>query len=157
MLKNICVWGGKNKEYRYTLWREWDSSRGIVMFIGLNPSTADEIKNDRTITRCISYAQQWGFGSLCMTNLFAYRSTDPKKLKLVQDPVGPENDKYIKRIAKQSALVVAAWGNHGKFNSRDLEVTKLFGGKLHAISINKNGSPAHPLYLNGDLDPISFG
>jgi len=104
-----------DRVHRYELWRTWDKSKGIAMFIGLNPSTADEIKNDPTVTRCINYAKKWGYGGMIMSNIFAYRATDPKIMKGATDPVGPDNDEWLVKSSKEAGLIVAAWGNHGEF------------------------------------------
>jgi hypothetical protein len=80
------------RKYRYALWRTWDESKPNVMIIGLNPSTADENENDPTITRCINFAKSWGYGGVCVTNLFAYCATVPSDMKESNDPIGSEND-----------------------------------------------------------------
>jgi hypothetical protein len=77
----------------------WDESKAYALFIGLNPSTADEKEDDPTIKRCINYSKKWGYGGLCMVNLFAFRATDPSDLKAFHEPIGLENDKWIKRLA----------------------------------------------------------
>ena len=69
------------RKYRYALWRNWDETKPCVMIIGLNPSTADENENDPTITRCINFAKSWGYGGVCVTNLFAYCATVPSDMK----------------------------------------------------------------------------
>ncbi len=102
------------KKYRYALWRVWDSNKPLVMFIGLNPSTADDVNNDPTVTRCINFAKDWGYGGLCMANIFSYRETDRHIMKEQNDPIGPDNDKWLKKLAAESGLVVAAWGNDGE-------------------------------------------
>ena len=101
------------RQYRYALWRTWDDSKPYAMFVGLNPSTADETDDDPTIRRCIVFAKDWGYGGLCMANLFAYRATDPSNMFSAQDPIGPQNDVWLERLAKDAGIVVAAWGNHG--------------------------------------------
>lgn len=133
------------KKYRYTLWRTWDDSKPYVMFIGLNPSTADETKNDKTITRCIKYAEDWGYGGLCMTNLFAFRATDPSDMKKSKNPIGIENDNWIKKLAKDAEVVVAAWGNDGCYMERSKKVIDMIPN-LMCLKINETGEPAHPLY-----------
>lgn len=80
------------RKYRYALWRTWDETKPHVMIIGLNPSTADETKNDSTITKCINFAKSWDYGGLCMANLFAYRATKPSDMIASNDPVGTDND-----------------------------------------------------------------
>jgi hypothetical protein len=88
------------------------------MFIGLNPSTADEVEDDRTIRRCISYAKQWGYGGIIVANLFAYRTPSPAEMMVSTDPVGPENDRWLRDLAHQPSLIVAMWGNSGTFRNR---------------------------------------
>lgn len=95
--------------YRYKLSRTWDSTKPTILFIGLNPSIADETIDDPTITRCINYAKDWGYGTLLMANLFAFRSTYPKDIYLTDNPIGNENDNYILECVAQSDLVVACW------------------------------------------------
>ncbi len=86
----------KCRTYRYVLWREWDMvNTEYAMFIGLNPSTADEIEDDPTIRRCVDYATRWGYGALCMTNLFAYRETDRELMQKHPSPVGADNDRWL--------------------------------------------------------------
>ena len=85
----------------------------------MNPSIADETIDDPTITRCINYAKAWGYGTLLMTNLLAFRSTYPKDIYLVDDPIGDENDNYILECVAQSDLVVACWGNNGMYMNRE--------------------------------------
>lgn len=93
----------EDRAFRYTLWREWDvdsltgcaddlpHGHQFAQFIGLNPSTADETRDDPTIRRCIGFAKLWGYGALCMTNLFAFRATKPRDMRQAADPIGPEN------------------------------------------------------------------
>ena len=133
------------REYRYALWRTWDASEPYVMFIGLNPSTADETKDDPTIRRCMSYSKAWGFGGLCMVNLFAFRATEPANMMSANSPVGSENDVWIKQLANQAGLIVAAWGNDGSFMGRSKIVMDMIPD-LMCLKINKTGEPAHPLY-----------
>jgi len=143
------------RRYRYALWRIWDDTKPYVMIIGLNPSTADEMQNDPTITRCISFAQSWGYGGVCMVNLFAFRATVPSDMMDAISPVGPENDKWLTDLAKAAGIVVAAWGNDGVYLRRSAAVKAMFSD-LHCIKVNKSGEPAHPLYLKGDLEPVPF-
>ncbi len=143
--------------YRYTLWRQWDPRGPIVNFIMLNPSTADAMQNDPTVTRCIHYAQKWGFGSLVVTNIFAYRSTDPKALTQVVDPIGPENNDYLRQIAEQAQQIVLAWGTHGVLAQRHAAVLALLHPlPLSSLAITKDGYPQHPLYLPGHLTPQPY-
>jgi hypothetical protein len=140
------------KKYRYALWRRWGTGQSYAMFIGLNPSTADDKVDDPTIRRCMSFAQSWGYDGLCMVNLFAYRATLPEKMKRARDPVGPETDKWLKRLAKKADVVIAAWGVHGQFMQRDQAVQQLVA-PLHYLRLTKRGYPGHPLYLPKTLEP----
>lgn len=142
--------------YRYSLWRLWGQpTDGYAMFIGLNPSTADEKVDDRTVRRCISYAQDWGYGGLVMTNLFAFRATKPTAMKAATDPVGAENDAYLHRLSKDAAVVVAAWGDDGLHMARGEAVRKMLPS-LHALAFTKAGLPRHPLYLHRSLTPVPW-
>jgi hypothetical protein len=142
------------RRWRYLLWRCWDKRAPVANFLMLNPSTADETKLDPTCARARGYAQAWGYGALIVTNIFGWRSTDPRALKRVPDPVGAENDAAILRAARESDLLVCAWGNHGRYHERGLQVLndlRLSRVKLHALRITKSGEPAHPLYLGKSL------
>lgn len=141
------------RKYRFALWRTWDESKPNVMFIGLNPSTADENKDDPTLTRCINYAKNWGFGGVCIANLFAYRATDPNEMKTEKDPIGSENNKWLMQLYNNAGLVVAAWGNDGVYLGRSKQVKKLLPN-LHCLKLNKSGEPAHPLYQKADIEPV---
>ena len=143
------------RKYRYALSRTWDGKKKTVLFIGLNPSTADEKIDDPTIRRCINYAQNWGYGSLLMVNLFAYRATIPTELKNVKNPIGNDNDLHITELLKKADLAVAAWGNEGSLLNRDKEVKKIIPN-LMCLKINKSGQPAHPLYQKKDLKLIKY-
>ena len=134
------------RTYRYSLMRVWAPEHPLVMFIGLNPSTADERQDDATVRRCIGFAKRWGFGGLVLTNLFAYRSRDPKILAELDDPVGPDNDHWIVRNRRRAETVVAAWGIHGSLLERDRDVLSKIS-KAQCLGKTKCGSPRHPLYL----------
>lgn len=135
----------KCRQYRYALWRIWDDSKPYALFIGLNPSTADETTNDPTITRCSNFAKDWGYGGLCMVNLFAFRATQPSVLMDAKDPIGSANDSWILKLAEKSGVVVAAWGNDGSHMGRSKIIVGMIPN-LMCLKINKTGEPAHPLY-----------
>ena len=142
--------------YRYELKRQWDERLGTVLFVMLNPSTADATVDDATVERCIGYAMRWGYGTLLVGNLFALRSTDPKKLRRVSDPVGPGNDAALKGLVERADLVVAAWGAHGALRDRDRHVLDLLEVQWHVLAETKAGQPRHPLYLKADLVPYLY-
>lgn len=144
------------RRWRTLLWRCWDEARPIANFLMLNPSTADETVLDPTCTRAHDYARRWGYGTLLVTNVFAWRATDPGEMRAAADPVGAGNDAAILRAARSAQLVVCAWGNHGAHLDRAARVTRLLrqaGMTLHALRLNAGGEPAHPLYLPGTLRP----
>ncbi len=126
-----------------------------AMFIGLNPSTADETEDDPTIRRCINYAKDWGFGGLCMVNLFGFRATEPKDMKNATDPIGPDNDTWLRKLAKDSGVIVGAWGNHGSFMNRSNEILKIIPN-IKCLKQNASGEPAHPLYQKKTATPTKM-
>ena len=142
------------RRWRYLLWRRWDEAKPAANFLMLNPSTADEVKLDPSCTRARLYAEHWGYGALIITNLFGWRATDPHDMKAARDPVGRGNDRAILAAAREAALVVCAWGNHGAHRGRSFRVREMLRGTaLHALRMNGSGEPAHPLYLPAALQP----
>jgi hypothetical protein len=144
------------RRWRTLLWRRWDEAGPIANFLMLNPSTADETVLDPTCARARDYAERWGYGSLLVTNVFAWRATDPGEMRAAADPVGKGNDTAILRAARKAQLVVCAWGNHGLHLGRSGAVLRLLRGAgvaLHVLQLNASGEPAHPLYLPGRLRP----
>ena len=143
-------------QYRYQLGRQWGSG-SVVMFVMLNPSTADAERNDPTIRRCIDYAKRWGYGSLCVGNLFAWRATDPRELRRSDiDPVGQKNDAAVLEMAKRSECVVAAWGDKGRLMGRGQKIRRLLSWhpNLCVLRFNRSGEPSHPLRLRKNLEPM---
>lgn len=145
------------RRWRYHLWRRWADGRAVA-FIGLNPSTADEARDDPTIRRCLGFAAGWGYGALSVVNLYAWRSTEPAPLwdGGVPDPVGPETDVTLLRVAREAALVVAAWGAFPKARARAAEVLGLLaaaGVAPRVLGLTAGGYPRHPLYARRELRP----
>lgn len=166
-------------KYRYTLRIVWDRRLPILPVIGLNPSTADEMKNDPTITKICKFAKSWGYGGILMLNLFALRSSKPKALEQVDDPVGDENQfvHLLDRIRRQGyfndlltgradepTTVLAAWGSSGLLNGRGDDFAKfcrLNDVKLLCLQTNPDGTPTHPLargknHIALDRRPIPY-
>lgn len=145
------------RTYRYVLWRRWDwqGYANQVMFVGLNPSTADETEDDPTIRRCIRFARDWGYGGLLMMNAFAFRATDPKVMKAATDPIGPDNDEAFGYRRTQVGMIVAAWGAHCPADREDA-VCRAIGRTIHCLGRTKAGRPKHPLYLRADTQPEVF-
>ncbi|MBS3065725.1 DUF1643 domain-containing protein [Candidatus Pacearchaeota archaeon] len=160
MIKREFVWkdGTRNyaifsdcEKYRYVLERVWDDTKGKIMFIGLNPSTATEVKNDPTVSRMMSFAKRWNYGGLIVGNIFAFRTTFPSDLKKSVDPIGKETDKFLFENAKNSDKVVACWGNNAAFLHRGIQVRKLIE-KMECFGLTKQEEPKHPLYLKSNSE-----
>lgn len=174
-------------QYRYTLWRRDLQGMGrheftfenaslpnapaprtsihrysTMQFICLNPSTADERTDDPTVLRCWKRAQRMGYGSFCMTNLFALRSTDPRKLRTHPRPIGEaaENERHILRIGALASMIVLAWGRQdtavqtqANWVENRLKTAGLWN-KCHVLGYTAAGQPRHPLYMKNDLELI---
>ncbi len=144
------------RTWRYSLWRNWPllNDRRLV-FIGLNPSTADETRNDNTITRCIGFAERHGYGGIVMVNLFAFRTKSPTEMKKAPDPIGPHNDRIINLYIDERHDVVAAWGIHGSYMNRDKVIAEMVPDLL-CLGVTKGGHPRHPLFLKNDASLRSW-
>lgn len=146
--------------YRYVLTRRWGAKSGNrIAFVGLNPSTATEVQNDPTVARCINYAKSWGYDAMTMLNAYAYRSTDPQRLKQIDDPVGSRCDHFIREQTQAASRVILCWGTHAAYLDRHAELLqklRRWQRVLHCLKITKGGYPWHPLYLSQDLSPIPF-
>ncbi len=149
--------------YRYSLWRSWHADAPRVVFIMLNPSTADASTNDATIRRCLQFAQSWQYGSLEVVNLFAFRTPYPQQLQTVPDPIGSKCDRFIQIAVEQADRVILAWGNGGKLHGRDQAVLQLLNDRsglladrLACLGRTQSGHPRHPLYLKQDVQVMPF-
>jgi hypothetical protein len=147
--------------YRYTLERTWEKFPvRYCMFLMLNPSTADDVKNDPTIIRCVNYAKAWGYDGLYVGNLYGFRATQPQDMwyrwRQQEDIIGPDNDMWLRKMARKSEIIVAAWGSQA-IPERVVYVRTLLNltrtTDLHYLQLCANGMPSHPLYLNGKLKP----
>lgn len=147
----------EDRVYRYQLVRSTGHpNQTLVNFVGLNPSTADESSDDPTVRRLIGFAGRQGFGFLILTNLYAFRATDPRALAWASDPIGPDNVKYIAAAAGASQCIVPCWGTHGALRSRGREVLGLLRrlGDIRVFGLTKGGEPIHPLYLAFDHELV---
>ena len=155
MLKDAVI--DSTGKYRYSLIRHWEPWKPKVLFVMLNPSTADANIDDPTIRRCINFAKSWGCGELEVVNLFAYRATNPKELKECEDPIGPENDMHISRAAMGKDKIILAWGTNGSLLGRDRQVKDiLYSLHTQCLQQTKDGHPKHPLYVAANVEPILF-
>lgn len=148
------------ERYRYLLTRVWDDTGRRALFVMLNPSTATEIQNDPTVERCERRARALGFGAFRVTNIFAWRDTDPKLMRAAEDPIGPENDAALVSSAtdwiRPGDQIICAWGAHGDHLDRGNTVKTLLrntGKPLFTLGLTKSGHPKHPLYIGYDQQP----
>lgn len=148
------------ENYRYSLFRLWNNDQDRILFIGLNPSTADASKDDATTRRLKSFAEDMGFGGYHLCNLFAFRATKPadlfKEKFPVSEPGDPDaNNQWILKIAKYCSKVVFCWGNDGVADQRCYEVQKMFPD-AYCFGLTMNGQPKHPLYLPASTPLVKF-
>ena len=142
--------------YRYTLTREWQPDGRKALFVMLNPSTATEVQNDPTVERCERRARTLGFGAFRVTNIFAYRATDPKVMRAQADPVGPGNDQAIAEGAAWADQIICGWGSHGAHLARGAAVADLLRATrlpLYHLGLTLAGAPKHPLYIGYATQP----
>ena len=147
------------ERYRYSLTRIWDENGRRVNFVMLNPSTATEVQNDPTVERCERRARTLGFGSFAVTNIFAWRDTDPRAMRSADDPIGPANNTAILERATWAHQVIAAWGTHGAHLGRGADVATMLEGlkcPLFHLGLSKAGHPKHPLYLPYTQEPVAW-
>jgi len=148
------------ERYRYELGREWDESKPLLVLVMINPSTADALTDDHTITKCIGFAKLLGYGGILVVNLYAFRATDVKDLRRAyqagHDVEGPENEYHLRKALsyamERNTHVIAAWGSHTKSPDRyrigRFEVMPgQHGIRLHCLGRTKGGDPNHPLML----------
>lgn len=160
--------------YRYSLTRTWrihgtsDGQGHRVLWVMLNPSTADGSANDPTIRKCVGFAKRWGAGAIEVVNLYAFRATDPARLREpVCEPVGPDNDVHIRAAIDRAAQIVCAWGaNASDHGPRPAAVRRMLdeaGRTAHCLGRVASGSPRHPLMvayatpLERYHDPVAGG
>lgn len=133
----------------------------FVQFIGLNPSTADENVDDPTLRRCQDFTKRWGYGAMCMTNLFAFRATQPRVMKIQQDPLGPDNLQHVFAVVREAKLIIAAWGRDGnhirEVSEQVIGGIRDLGAQIHHLGLNDDGTPKHPLYLKATTVPVLWG
>ena len=144
------------ERYRYMLTRTWDTLGRKALFIMLNPSTATELQNDPTVERCERRARALGFGAFRVTNIFAWRDTDPRKMRAAVDPIGPENDRTVIQSCVWADQIIAAWGTHGSHKNRGAEIAVLLhdsGLPIFHLGLTKGGHPKHPLYIAYSQQP----
>lgn len=149
-------------DYRYHLTRRWGPKIDTVVWVMLNPSTADADVDDPTIRRCTAFSAALGADSLRVVNLYAYRATDPKHLLAVEDPVGPMNNTVIRETLLAARAmrspVIGAWGVNARADrvSEFVTIADECRVPLHCLGITKSGMPRHPLYVLGSTRPTPW-
>lgn len=145
--------------YRYRLSRTWEPEKLPLVWIMLNPSTADAEIDDPTIRRCVGFSKREGAGGLEVLNLFALRATNPDALLSAADPIGPDNDEWIREILHPHSRVICAWGAHGSLRDRASSVVRRLrdsGINLQALGLTAHRQPKHPLYIKGDTPLVEL-
>ena len=161
-VRSTAVFGGAGDCYRYTLIRTWNPALPPMMWVMMNPSTADPQVDDPSVAKCQRLARAWGYGGILVGNTFAYRATDKARLREIDDPIGPENDRHLVELARKAELVLFAYGQpgHKSLAPRGLAVARLLmaeaGIRPHVLRLSKDGTPCHPLYLPESLKPTPW-
>ena len=154
-----AVFSGSDRRFRYALWRVWQPTGHRLLFIGLNPSTANDTKDDPTIRRLIGFAKAWDFGGLFAGNLFSLVTPSPDILwhsPSPEQPNGP-NDTAINQMREHSSMVLVGWGNEGRHaGARPEEVLALLGEPVFCLKTTNAGEPGHPLYMPLSSEPIPY-
>lgn len=143
--------------YRYALARDVQAifpRQGLVVFLGVNPSTADAQTDDATVRKWRGFAERWGFRRFLVGNLFAYRATDVGELAAVEDPIGPDNDAHLRDMLWQASLVVPCWGSREKLPATlrpridaVRAVLRQIPVEVLVLGLTRSGDPKHPLML----------
>lgn len=149
------------RRYRYVLWRTWDPSKAVLVFLMLNPSTANEEDDDATTKKIMRIVANQGYGGIRIVNLFAVRHRNPEILLEMADPIGPDNDRTLREEIARGRTIVCAWGNGGTGKLRALVKLRaikvmrlLMGAETRALSVTQDGEPGHPLFLSDESVPV---
>lgn len=147
------------RQYRWVLSRTW-APGPLAVFVGVNPSTADEDTDDPTIRRCVRFARDWGHPGICMVNLFPLVSTDPRHLRgyLALPNVAGDlrlNDRFIRECVDRAAVTIACWGATPAARPRGREVLDAgLLGDYRVLRLTRDGHPHHPLRLPATCRPL---
>ncbi len=152
-----------DRRYRYQLDRDLGSGQGTYVWIGKNPSKADETQNDNSVTRVMKRAKEAGFRKFVVVNLYSYVSTDPRGLldswADAEGPVGPDNLRHIAEVLEDADFVLIAWGSDyvgPKHAARVLDMIREAGKVPHCLGHTNDGSPVHPARLPADTEPVPW-
>lgn len=159
LLEERSAYFSADRKYRYWLKIVWNPDLPLLIVIGLNPSTADELKDDPTVRKCKEFARRLHCGGLLMLNIFSFRATKPEVMMLEEDPIGPENNRILlEHVCSRTAFItIAAWGVNGVHRKRCYEVESMLKGRLRCLRITpKTGHPEHPLYIPYATELVDF-
>jgi hypothetical protein len=146
----------QGKTHRFSLLREWDPNGRTILFIGLNPSMADDVYDDPTIRRVINFAKSWKFGRLYFANLFSFKTPDPKVLlENLPDAILKETDNHLKDMISRADRVVVCWGSWAFVGKRAKDVLAMIPDP-YCFGKNMDGQPKHPLYLKANTELIKY-
>lgn len=146
-------------KYRFSLWRIWDETKPFIMFIGLNPSTANADTDDHTITTVRRFAKDWGYGGVFMLNCFPFISTDPKRLEglFLNDIYMRVNEDRLKWAGAKCSEIVFAWGSFKVVREQGIDARMWWMfPTAKALKINADGSPHHPLRLPSRTQLVKY-
>jgi hypothetical protein len=144
--------------YRYILGREEDdqlfpAADRTLLFVLNNPSTATADVDDQTSKKCWKYARLWDYRRMLFVNTNPWRSTDPKSAQMPPEAILAANDAHVREAAAAAALIVCAWGGSARHILVHRAIKALSDKPLHYLELSKKGTPKHPLYLPGNLQP----
>jgi hypothetical protein len=145
------------RKHRFLLWRFWDD-RPRMLFIGLNPSTANELTDDPTIRRLCDFARSWGYGGLYACNLYSQVTPYPEDLKDNND-FFDANVHARKMTVELSSLVVCGWGDGVKkieFGDARASAIKWDIQKPMCFGLTKSGNPKHPVRLSKETNLMNY-
>jgi len=146
------------RTYRFLLWRFWDE-RPRVLFVGLNPSTGNELENDPTVNRWCDFARRWGYGGFYAVNLYPFITPHPEGL-VAPDCFHKANYPALQMTAGLSVLTVACWGDGIKRIDGGLKVAdhvrETYLNEPMCFGLTLSGNPKHPLYLPGDAELMEY-
>ncbi len=152
--------------YRWWLKRSISNEKRTLLFIGLNPSKANDKQDDATLKRLLGFTCYWGYGTLIVVNLFGRVSKSPSLLRHCSDPIGKRNDEELSfKVYEWSKSPLwdlwYGWGVKGTWIDRNLKVLSLLERHVNyrakklpdalgplSIGLTRDGHPRHPLYAS---------
>ena len=147
----------QHRAYRFVLWRFWDD-RPRILFVGLNPSTANELEEDPTVGRLADFAERWAYGGFYLCNVFGQVTPYPTELSLGR-ALHAANIPAIQMANKLTVASVVMWGDNIQKveNGRSVaEHVKNLVAPSFCFGFTQKGNPKHPLYLNSETELVEY-